>query len=681
MEVHSSLLSQPQRPARAEQAVPHSGAAWEQSHVPTLPNASSIHPASEVCNKSASRQRPVKEFHLDTQFDQSKSPVTSSSWNADPGPTLSACQSPTEQLHGQSPILATMLFVLKHWWMEWFLVLIAVGIVTIITIVLVLFNQQPLPNWTLSLNLNTLVAILATVLRSSLVLVVEGVLSLAVSAFTQQAIKAVPCTRAVPGVNASLPVAKYANPFRWGNWQFDPSTKARIVGALGSSYSTRPTFLQGCPTGNCTFESFNGTTHATSGFCSRCIETTNLLIKKEEPFPIRSPGEEVNVTSLRLQSNPFLKLIYSHIYGNDRLGLTVNARSETLESLSSSIPGNFTTAINVASITRAACSVGLNCSGFWPPYPLDFPDNYGDWSKFNVVSVSCGLYPCARNIRAESINGKLVETILSETLYKPVVKPLTYSGDTFTAPYAFFPPCWVDNKRYDTQPKDDPPYVTMDLDQHITQLPPCAYGVSHDFSYEVNRFVSYLAKGNCSIWNGRDGDLVDCLLCPDATLEACVANPLYKTDIWWLENLYNSGNASFDSISRVMDNLALAITDSARAVPYMDVTHVPGTVLETTICSEFDWPWLCFPATLVLLTAVSLASITFATTPKSGEPPIWKSSILPLIYGRRARTDGVISSNSLEEMSVSAKEDILVLEKGEEMWEFRLMKKRGVASQ
>jgi len=63
-----------------------------------------------------------------------------------------------------------------------------------------------------------------------------------------------------------------------------------------------------------------------------------------------------------------------------------------------------------------------------------------------------------------------------------------------------------------------------------------------------------------------------------------------KIDFWWLHNIYNSWNATFASISATMENVALAITDSARADQYPIVIHVYGIVWESTICTEFDWP-------------------------------------------------------------------------------------------
>jgi hypothetical protein len=51
-----------------------------------------------------------------------------------------------------------------------------------------------------------------------------------------------------------------------------------------------------------------------------------------------------------------------------------------------------------------------------------------------------------------------------------------------------------------------------------------------------------------------------------------------------------------------METLALAITDSVRTQPY-GAYWVPGTIWESIICTKFKWPWICFPAALMVLSA------------------------------------------------------------------------------
>jgi hypothetical protein len=62
---------------------------------------------------------------------------------------------------------------IQQWRLEWMLMIIAISILIAIVVVLREFNNIPQPDWKFGLNLSTLIAILATLLRSSLISVVE----------------------------------------------------------------------------------------------------------------------------------------------------------------------------------------------------------------------------------------------------------------------------------------------------------------------------------------------------------------------------------------------------------------------------------------------------------------------------------------------------------------------------
>jgi hypothetical protein len=63
--------------------------------------------------------------------------------------------------------------MIQQWWPEWIMVLISISILIAIEVILRKFHNVPQPDWKFGLNLSTLVAALATLLRSSLVSVVE----------------------------------------------------------------------------------------------------------------------------------------------------------------------------------------------------------------------------------------------------------------------------------------------------------------------------------------------------------------------------------------------------------------------------------------------------------------------------------------------------------------------------
>jgi hypothetical protein len=508
------------------------------------------------------------------------------------------------------------------------------------------------------------------------------VLSLAIGAFMQQAIRTVPCNISVAGVNATIAVAQYPHP--WMNdsdndrtsWEFDSSTKTRIISALSSRYVTRPTFLQNCLTGNCTFSPVNGVTHVTSGFCSRCVESTNSLRFGR----VLDYGNWGIGNVVRLESSPSLLLAFE-IISSLRIGMAVNGDMGPLEALRGSVPDDATAAINVASITEASCSPGMQCSHFWN----DTVEGWdGGWKKHNVVSISCGLYPCARHMTAEVRNNTFEETVLREELYEgydnveietPVPSDGTFRKPFFLKPVAFHAPCWLNGTRYDKPPGNLT--VTTDRNGKNVHISQCAFGVSRAFNRQVGSLMRSIASGNCSISpfstepSCRAGETLDVYI-RRIVGPLGETGPINNAEFWWLENLYNSGRATFESISTTMDNVAMAITDSARAQPFPGISYVPGTIWKTSSCTEFNWPWLIFPAALIILAAASLASITLSDAWSRDGAPMWKSSILPFIL-RDERERGLSTdSSSLKDLKQIAKENNLILEREDDRWEFKV---------
>lgn len=59
------------------------------------------------------------------------------------------------------------------WWTETLSLFLAIGAFIVITTILAVYDNQEQPAWKYNLNLSTLVAILSTSLRASLVVIIE----------------------------------------------------------------------------------------------------------------------------------------------------------------------------------------------------------------------------------------------------------------------------------------------------------------------------------------------------------------------------------------------------------------------------------------------------------------------------------------------------------------------------
>lgn len=152
----------------------------------------------------------------------------------------------------------------------------------------------------------------------------------------------------------------------------------------------------------------------------------------------------------------------------------------------------------------------MNCSGIWNETVGAYDLDDQGWADYNVVSVSCGLYPCARHMKAEVKNGQFLETVLREQLYDVydnsyseedanlTIFKLTGKFDSVNRkPVAFHPPCWVNGTRYD-EPSENMT-VTTNLNQQIINISRCAYGVSMAFDTKVKDLVEEMTSGNCSV--------------------------------------------------------------------------------------------------------------------------------------------------------------------------------------
>jgi hypothetical protein len=94
---------------------------------------------------------------------------------------------------------------------------------------------------------------------------------------------------------------------------------------------------------------------------------------------------------------------------------------------------------------------------------------------------------------------------------------------------------------------------------------------------------------------------------------------------------------------------------------------VNGTVIQTTTCVAFSWMWMLFPALLIILTAICLI-ITMVQPIYGAQKPLWKSSILPLLYASPGTQ--LMALSEAHDMEASSKIIVARLENIEDKWSF-----------
>ncbi|KAF2033854.1 hypothetical protein EK21DRAFT_108644 [Setomelanomma holmii] len=524
------------------------------------------------------------------------------------------------------------------------------------------------------------------------------ILSLAVGSFTQQAVRSVPCETAVPGQNTSLPLvygALGSLMVRFGTLSYDLDflTKGRVSRAFMGTDTQRQALIQRCSTGNCTFPEISpGVTHTTSGFCSKCLDTSSFIIS--------SPGNDTYNHTFEHLSLPNGLQVGPVGYGYPNHVLETGGNSSWLDAKIESLPGYFEAwnsslnTLHVLALTTDGCRKSnydanapsvINNQGFECTYPLEKPViDTNSSPQWNVVSTSCALYPCIQDLKAEIRNGILDEIKVADyPMY-----PLNLSREDATIGM-YKSPCFIKGVRYENSNSAVAPGTSNSPSFSAEQgsLPErCYYSIPRwsFYSIAIQDWFNNLITGNCSIATYQ-GDLPTArswVKCYDGA----------QTDTqdlngrWWLSSLYNRGNATFKSISATMDDVAIAFTDSFRLASISEYglnenNTVNGTIWQSSVCTEFNWRWLLFPAALIGLTITSLVLVMVSTALDADAPPVWKSSILPFLYLDGKGTNRRLRMDSLETMQRASRQDnVELICDGQQRWQLVAAEKAQDAS-
>ncbi|KAF4835899.1 hypothetical protein CGCTS75_v002493 [Colletotrichum tropicale] len=599
---------------------------------------------------------------------------------------------------------------LRSWRWEALALVLAVASVVAMIVIPALYHEAPEAEWPFSININTVIALLTTLMRATMLVAVaevidqmkwrffddqqrpladlqyfdhasRGVLgsvkiiwvarssfvtvvaalvmvtSVAVGPFTQQAVSTVPCSQAIPGLKASLPISHYVpagrdsvfvsdssagRPYDAGirNAALDVGTdmKGAMINGLVNPTSNDNRVQAICETGNCTFPSSStGVTHSSIGMCSSCFDTTSF-VSAQKWTPNMTKSIFTNYTLPNGSDRPF------------RIAQSLNAwyyrwfsaNTTDLDWAAKSFPSGFRALaraafanVTILWFTQAPCTRdtkgNVRCPR--PVRDLSIPNEQGGRDEANVMAVSCTLYPCLKSYHAEVTRGKLVEGIVStEPAFLNIVE--AYSSDkkwdSYPLTYANYTdlqlPCFVDGVEYDLSNISQVPQADMasiKVNGSVYRVPEaCLYKVGSSYATALWRVL-------------RLEILQDSCLLREETRGTPVCQK------WWLAPLYHNLTASLDTVSDSMEQLAMAITTQCRIkgtsnqmFSFFNTDYreaVFGSVLGTTVCTRFYWQWVLLPITLVFATAILLI---FAVAQSWTDPaiPMWKTSILPLLF-------------------------------------------------
>ncbi|EQB55347.1 hypothetical protein CGLO_04732 [Colletotrichum gloeosporioides Cg-14] len=186
---------------------------------------------------------------------------------------------------------------------------------------------------------------------------------------------------------------------------------------------------------------------------------------------------------------------------------------------------------------------------------------------------------------------------------------------------------WYDWSNVSQAPRNGVEWTSWDIGDTLYNAPSkCLLSMDPGELLGIRRFLIQTLKGSCMKGTGGSNR-------PDPSLEG---GRIVCQGGFWADAFFNSGNATFNDISAAFDNMATALTNRMRAKGREFLTEARsftnGTAVEMSICMRVDWPWLVYPGVLLVLTLVLLATTYAQSCRDRGRRPIWKSSILPLLF-------------------------------------------------
>ncbi|KAH7248630.1 uncharacterized protein BKA55DRAFT_513665 [Fusarium redolens] len=565
---------------------------------------------------------------------------------------------------------------IRSWLWETLSLLLALGLLIATIVIPAQNNNRVLKPWPYDISLNTIIAILSTFMRASMLLVVaelvgqmgwnamqkprpvsdlhhfnnasRGILgaiklfwsvpprfvsiiaalviiiSPAITPFAQQSVSTVPCSRTVEGAQASLPISHHVPGV---NSSFQTSAagnhisgdmKVAMMNGLVNPTGKDTAIAATCSTGNCTFPSNSqGITHSSIAMCSACIDTTELINLKVGKNSSGDNGYVGKVYNYTLPNGQWIQAIVNSqimVMSGD-LDWALDTPDSSFAELAKVAISNLTT----LSFTQSGCSnVTDNMHATCPEDRLS--SRTPESLRFqNAIATSCALYPCIKKYHAKVEQGTFIEKVVDE-------QPVDYNratNDIAGDRIGIQTPCLINGKEYklanfsqSNNPSSTETIVAVDGTNYTVPLQ-CVYTLTFRYRQGLANFIeSTLFNTVClaNIYSGSKEQL-DC------------------GDQWWLPPLYNS---TFERLDAAFDLFATAVTNNFRKqgvrAPSLEGTDkVSGQATEMAICTVFDWRWVLLPAGLMAITMglLIIAVIQGFTNPGM---PVWKTSILPLLF-------------------------------------------------
>ena len=403
------------------------------------------------------------------------------------------------------------------------------------------------------------------------------ILAVASDPFIQQVVKYHPCPQIASQGTALLARTNNYNltGIRTGPLQQSldlPMQVAIFEGAFDSFSPIQAT----CTTGNCTFGDFR-----TAAMCSSCEDISSTI----------------NITCPKsVEQYGCAGECIWQLYSGLNLTLPTNGKAMEVGTNLTADDQPFLVTTSMMWFEHLDQTASLNCSALFP--------------KLQVKAASCSLYPCVRTFDTTVSGGKTVETLLSTS---PMSPNGTYPG----SPWLAVPmPCLINGTYYDS-----------------------ASFTKQNATNTINATVTDENNKNVTLWVPRE--CVFTYLEPlglqqylPEFLAGHVEDAIEDdfSDSAWLGQLYHGGNVTISDANTTWATIADSMTVHMRqSADGFNLQPLNGEAQHTETCISVQWPWLAFPASLLVLSVVFLIA-TVLQSIKYSRKQMWKSSPLALLF-------------------------------------------------
>ncbi|KXH64857.1 hypothetical protein CNYM01_07887 [Colletotrichum nymphaeae SA-01] len=559
---------------------------------------------------------------------------------------------------------------LKQWNLEFTALLASVIASTIMVILLVVSDGKPQPDWAYSVSINTLVAIVATLIRTAILFIMAEIVgqakwswiavprplrhvehfdnagrgawgslkfllfirkptatvlsalvviaSYATGPLSQQAVKTYTCEVSAEGIaRIAISERTVTVDSRQDTGLLSPQmSTVAINGLLGIPPDVSQ--LYHYDSGNCLFDDVAGITQSSVGVCSKCTDVRSEL-QEFDRFGKKKLG--------RYQTD-------YRFHNSSSFGINSYVEPTLLNVTTSS---NLTVGTSFLTLSVADCVPRLNEEAQVNRYcEHDYKHMPKLSSDVDIVAANCSLRPCLRHYHGNITNGTLNEQLVSTDGMKSVRRSL------ISEYVAVIQPCLINGKWYDSSNLTNAPrngidwtQWTADANQTKEEAPShCVKSLQIQEFAGIMKFLQRNLKGSCKLYDSFG----------DESTSSNANNTIGNNSIlecstgWWIDALYSGGKATFEGFAEAHDNMATMITNRMRVngLTWSEAkpasSYKEGTCRQASICLSIQKWWLLYPTALLALASALLVAAYVQSCRDIGRQPIWKSSILPLLF-------------------------------------------------